>query len=273
MIEAVKPVETELPPQLGEVVGRLRSANASITGGDVSEGKRCYVVRTEGDFTTPEQVRGIVLRSAGASGVGGLGRVTVDDIADVSLQYKELKAEIRQRDREVEGEALARLARHIATAALRFFMVKATTTRVIAFDFAEAVSFEGETGPYLQYSMVRERNIRRKLEAAGMPTEVSADEVRGLDEELWADELWDLVLTAAQTAEVVEKAAGSLELSLIARQALDLAGKFHGVYHHHPILHEPDADLRRVRMAANQVFRKTALAILDILGVPVPEKM
>ena len=130
-----------------------------------------------------------------------------------------------------------------ATAALRFFMVKATTTRVIAFDFQEAVSFEGETGPYLQYSAVRERKIRRKLEAAGMPTEVDAGTVRGLDAELWTDDLWDLVLTAAQTPEAVEKGASTLELSLIARQALDLAGKFHGVYNRHRILDEADQDV------------------------------
>ena len=81
---------------VGEVASRLRSANASITGGDVSEGKRRYIVRTEGDFTAPDQVRSIVLRTSGADGAGSVGRVTVGDIANVSLQYKELKAEIRQ---------------------------------------------------------------------------------------------------------------------------------------------------------------------------------
>lgn len=121
--------------------------------------------------------------------------------------------------------------------------------------------------------MVRERNIRRRLEAAGMATEVSADEVRELPGELFADDLWDLVLTAAQTVEAVDKGAQSLELSLIARQALDLAGKFHAVYHRHRILDETDDGLRRARMAAVQVFRRSSLALLDLLGVPVPEKM
>ena len=145
---------------------------------------------------------------------------------------------------------------------------------MIAFDFAEALAFEGETGPYLQYSMVRERKIRRKLEAAGMPTEVDADAgARPLSRACGPTISGDLVLTAAQSVEAVEKAAESLELSLIARKALDLAGAFHGVYHRHRILDEADDQLRLARMAAVQVFRETSLALLDLLGIPVPEKM
>ncbi|MCP3964079.1 MAG: arginine--tRNA ligase [bacterium] len=209
-------------------------------------------------------------KSLEMSGRKGIG-VKADDLLD-QIEDK-CRDNVSERYPDLDAESLDDLARQLATAALRFFMVKATTTRVIAFDFQDALSFEGETGPYLQYSMVRERNIRRKLEAAGMETEVDAETVRGLDAELWADDLWDLVLTAAQTAETVEKAAGSLELSMIARQALELAGKFHGVYHRHRILDEADPDLRRARMAAVQVFRKSSLALLDLLGVPVPEKM
>ncbi len=80
---------------VGDVVTRLRAANASISGGDVSEGKRRYIVRTQGDLTAPEQVRNIVLRSD-AVGAGRIGRVTVGDIAAVSLGYKKLSAQIRQ---------------------------------------------------------------------------------------------------------------------------------------------------------------------------------
>ncbi|MFQ5972573.1 MAG: efflux RND transporter permease subunit [Alphaproteobacteria bacterium] len=79
---------------VSDVVSTLRAANASITGGDVDEGKRRYVVRTEGDFSTPEEVRDIVLRSE-ADGTG-VGRVTVGDIAQVSLTYKRVRAVIHQ---------------------------------------------------------------------------------------------------------------------------------------------------------------------------------
>ena len=209
-------------------------------------------------------------KSLEMSGRKGIG-VKADDLLD-QIEAK-CRENVIERYPELDAESLDDLARQLATAALRFFMVKATTTRVIAFDFQDALSFEGETGPYLQYSMVRERNIRRRLKAAGMATEVSADSVRELAGDLFADDLWDLVLTAAQTADAVEKAAESLELSLIARQALDLAGKFHAVYHRHRILDEADDALRRARMAAIQVFRQSSLALLELLGVPVPDKM
>ncbi len=209
-------------------------------------------------------------KSLEMSGRKGIG-VKADDLLDqVEAKLREMVVE---RYPELDAESLDDLARQLAIGALRFFMVKATTTRVIAFDFQEALNFKGETGPYLQYSMVRERKIRRKLEDAGMATEVDAATVAGLDAELWSDDLWDLVLAAAQTPAVVASASKSLELSLIARQALDLAGKFHSVYQRHRILDETNESLRQVRMATVQVFRKSLLALLDLLGVPVPEKM
>ena len=111
------------------------------------------------------------------------------------------------------------------------------------------MNFEGETGPYLQYSLVREGNIRRRLEEAGRPSEVNTEQVAALSSELWQDDLWDMVLAVAQIPATLESAARTLELSLLARQALDLARKFHSIYHRHPILHEEDESLRTVRLA------------------------
>jgi len=144
---------------------------------------------------------------------------------------------------------------------------------VIAFDFDEALNFEGETGPYLQYSLVREANIRRKLEAAGLATTVAPAEVEALPAELWSDDLWDLVLAVAQIDDTLRRAASTLELSLIARHALDLARKFHAIYHRHPILHEDDPALRRVRLATNAIFRRGLESLMEILGLPVPDRM
>jgi len=207
------------------------------------------------------------LEMSGRKGIG----VKADDLLD-QLEAKS-RDKIKERYPDLSSAELDELARQIATAALRFFMVKATTTRVIAFDLEEALNFEGETGPYLQYSMVRERSIRRRLEAEGMATEVEADVVRDLDGGLWADDLWDLVLASVQIPEAVERAADSLELSLIARQAIDLAGRFHAVYHRHRILGEADEGLRRVRMAANQIFRRSLEELVELIGVPVTGKM
>jgi arginyl-tRNA synthetase len=209
-------------------------------------------------------------RSLEMSGRKGIG-VKADDLLD-QLESRAAE-EIGRRNRDLGGEELADLARQIATAALRFLMVKATTTRVIAFDLDEALSFEGETGPYLQYSSVRPRNIRRRLAEAGLADDVTAEEVRALPAEAWEDDLWDLVLGVAETAEVLARAGASLELSLPARHALDLAQRFNALYHRHPILQEPDATLRTARLAATRVYQRGLEALADLLGIPLPEKM
>ena len=209
-------------------------------------------------------------KSLEMSGRKGIG-VKADDLLD-QLETKS-REEIAQRNPELSEGDVAERARQIAVAALRFFMAKATTNRLIAFDFDEALSFEGESGPYLQYSLVRDQAIRRKLQAAGIADEVSAGEVAALPAEAFTDDLWDLILEVAQTGELVEKAAESLELSLIARHALGLAQRLNGVYHKHPILQEPDAALRNARLTALRIFRRGLESISEILGVPIPERM
>ena len=210
---------------------------------------------------------GKALEMSGRKGIG----VKADELLD-RLEGK-AREEIAARNRELEREELRRLARQIATAALRFFMVKTTTTRVLAFDFDEALSFEGDSGPYLQYSLVRARNIGRRLAAAGLEPEVGAEAAAALASELWTDDLWELVHAVARTGEVVDKAASTLELSLVARHALDLAQAFHALYHHHPVLHEEDPALRRTRLATFQIFARGLRATADLLGIPEPERM
>jgi arginyl-tRNA synthetase len=168
---------------------------------------------------------------------------------------------------------LATLASQIATAALRFFMVKATTSRMIAFDFDEALSFEGDSGPYLQYSAVRARNIRRRLAEEGLESDVEPAAAAELPAAVWADDLWDLALTVAQIPDRVRAAGEGLEPSLVARQAIDLAQKFNAVYHRHPILQEPDAELRQARLAATRLFAGGMAELCELLGIDRPERM
>ena len=212
-------------------------------------------------------------RAMEMSGRKGIG-VKADDLLD-RLEEK-ARAEIASRNRELGHEELQRLAAEIAVAAVRFFMVKTGTTRVIAFDIDEALNFEGESGPYLQYSLVRARNIERKLAAAGASGNsdaVTPDAIAALPAELWSDDLWDLVHAASLVEETVERATSSLELSLIARQALELAQRFNTAYHHHPVLHEEDAALRMLRRGAFRNFAKAAGALCELLGIPEPERM
>ena len=207
------------------------------------------------------------LEMSGRKGIG----VKADDLID-QLELK-AREEIAKRNRDLGDAELDGLAHEIAIAALRFFMVKATNNRVIAFDFDEALNFEGESGPYLQYSLVRAKNIRRRLQQEGIAADVFAEEVAALPEEVWSEDLWDLILEVAQTGETVEKAAESLELSLVARHALDIAQRFNALYHRHPILQEKDPRLRAGRLATVQIFRRGLESLGELLGIPVPEKM
>ena len=209
-------------------------------------------------------------KSLEMSGRKGIG-VKADDLMD--QLFAKSREEISKRNRDLSEPELDGLALQIATAALRFFMVKATTNRIIAFDFDEALSFEGETGPYLQYSLVRAKNIRRRLREEGLPDDVQADEVSRLPAEVFEEDLWDLFLQVAETGELVEKGAESLELSLIARHALGLAQRFNGLYHKHPILQEKDEAVRAARLATVQVFRRGLETLGELLGIPIPEKM
>ena len=209
-------------------------------------------------------------RSVEMSGRKGIG-VKADDLLDRLVE--KAREQVAQRHRELGRPELQRLAEQIASAALRFFMAKATTTRVIVFDLDEALAFEGETGPYLQYSLVRGRNIQRKLAGAGLPAALDEAAVAALPEELWSDDLWELVHLAAGATEAVEKAAATLELSLVARHALELAQRFHALYHHHPVLHEADPGRRAVRQAAFQVAMRALAGLCELLGIEEPERM
>ena len=205
------------------------------------------------------------------SGRKGLG-VKADDLLDQLADKARLQIAARS-----AGEApdLARIEA-IAVGALRVYMTRYSRNKVIAFDFDEALAFEGDTGPYLQYAAVRAAGIFRKLEEQGLPGRLDAREaatVASLDAAYLDDGLWDVVRTCGRTPETFEKVAETLEVSLLVRHALAVAASFHHLYHTHPILQAPDEASRRARRAALQLVARTLADVLDVLGVPVPERM
>ncbi len=210
---------------------------------------------------------GKTLEMSGRKGIG----VKADDLIDRLIEGA--RGEILKRNRELPEADVDALARQISTAAVRFFMVKATTNRVIAFDLDEALAFEGDTGPYLQYSAVRPKNIRRKLAEAGLASRVEPAEVAALPAEVFEEDLWDLALAVAQAQEVAERATESLELSLLARHVLELCQRFNTAYNKYPLLQEPDPALRTARLAAVTLYERGLAALADLLGVPLPERM
>ena len=210
------------------------------------------------------------------SGRKGLG-VKADDLLDTLI--RSAGAEVGTRNPEFAAEDRQRIAQMIAIAAVRYFMIKFSRGKVIAFDLEEALSFEGESGPYIQYAVVRANNIFQKLqqrdgldEAALLKTlrDVPAGELDGAN---GSHELWSLVLDAARLDEVVEQVIRSLEFSVLGKYAFTLAQAFNAFYHRAPILNEERDDVRRWRAAAVIYLRNQLRTALDLMGVDVPPRM
>src|SRR5581483_5667780 len=128
--------------------------------------------------------------------------------------------------------------------ALRYFLLKFTRNTVIAFDFQEALSFEGETGPYVQYAAVRARNIFRKLEERGESKPDFAAELtqEALARQLAAEEGWQILLAASKANSAVERAVSAGEPAHVAKYAFQLAQSFNNFYHQYPVIHEQDRE-------------------------------
>jgi arginyl-tRNA synthetase len=207
------------------------------------------------------------------SGRKGLG-VKADDLID-ALQSKatENVREGSKREGLSDGE-VEQLGREVAVGALRYFMLKYGRNKVIAFDFNEALTFEGDSGPYLQYSTVRVQNIFRKMRERGVDGGLDDASLDALTlHEGLSDEMWELVRRSAEVPAAIRRAVESLELSVITHDLFELAQKFNSFYHKYPILNEPDAAERQRRAVCAEVFRRTMLASLELLGIPVPDRM
>jgi arginyl-tRNA synthetase len=211
------------------------------------------------------------------SGRKGLG-VKADDLLD-RLCDKPAE-EVSKRNPELAGAEVRAIANAIATAAVRYFMVKFSRGKVIIFDIDEALSFEGESGPYLQYAVVRANNIFNKLQErhgineAGVIAalrETPSSVLTTQDDE--GNDLWGLVLEAARLDEIVEQAVRTLELSVVAKYAFGLAQSFNGFYHKYSILNEERADARLWRAAAVAYYRLQLAKALELMGCTVPAKM
>jgi arginyl-tRNA synthetase len=215
------------------------------------------------------------------SGRKGLG-VKADDLID-RLETDALR-EVSSRHPELSADEQSATAHDIAVGALRYFLLKFTRNSVIAFDFKEALSFEGETGPYCQYAAVRANSIFRKLEGqAGAKAEelimsATAGEKSGSRiSEVLADEagteIWSLVMLAERLDEVIVQCAASAEPANLAKYTFTLARAFNLFYHRHRIIAEEDETKRAVLIAAANIARRQLTSALATLGIAVPERM
>jgi arginyl-tRNA synthetase len=211
------------------------------------------------------------------SGRKGLG-VKADDLLDRLVDTA--KAEVASRHPDLPtGESRA-IAEQIATAAVRYFLIKFSRGKVIAFDIEEALSFEGETGPYLQYSVVRANNIFTKLrerdgvseaDMLGQLSSIGRGPIEATDED--GLELWNLVLEAGRLDEIVEGSIRALEPAVLAKYAFGIAQMFNAFYHRQSVLNEVNPDARVWRAAAVAYWRRQMTRTLELMGCSVPARM
>jgi len=220
------------------------------------------------------------------SGRKGFG-VKADDLLDALITSA--GKEVDARHPELSEDERVSIASQIAIGALRYFMLKFTKPSVIAFDFKEALSFEGETGPYAQYAVVRASNIFRKggldpnsfcRDADGRVSSSvsntfaeSAETFSGYLAGESANDIWELWVAASQTSYIVRQSIATTEPAYLAKHAFRLAQLFNTFYHRYPILSEANEGRKRFLLTTVAVVRRELIRVLNVMGIGVPPVM
>ena len=212
------------------------------------------------------------LEMAGRRGLG----VRADDLLD-RLEMRAAE-EVRKRNPAMDDDWCGKTARQIAVGALRYYMLRFSRNRVVAFDLSAALAFEGETGPYLQYSVVRARNILAKVaerfggdevERTGLANRI---DLAALDPDTLADH-WNLASMLLRIDAVIRLAVDSLELSTVAKHAYVLAQAFNSFYHKYPVAQEEQESVRADRAALVRLYHDEMVDLLKLMGMTVPDRM
>src|SRR5215510_11161987 len=209
------------------------------------------------------------------SGRKGQG-VKADDLLD--MLETEAKKEVVQRNPELTPEETNTIALQIAVGALRYFLLKFTRTAIIGFDFKEALNFDGETGPYIQYAAVRGNNIINKVLELDPGFDFGRAQKMLNDPQLTvflneADDIWELLYLALRLDEIGQQVIVTLEPASLAKYAFTLAQRFNLFYHRYRIVSEEDAARRLFYILVVDLVREALARALDLMGIEVPRRM
>ncbi len=197
------------------------------------------------------------------SGRKGIG-IKADNLIDAV--FKSAREEVKKRNPEIGEEKIEEIASKISSAAIRYYMLKFTNSSVVLFDIDDALSFEGESGPYIQYSLVRMKGIRRKMTERGIITE-------GKSKWLNNSDYWSLIHRASQLDDILQKTREKMEISILAKYLFSLAQSFNIFYQKYPIIKEKNLEERNLRLALMDIIESKLLIGSEILGIQIPEKM
>ncbi len=192
--------------------------------------------------------------------------VDADDlIADMIETAREMSTELGKLDGCTKEEA-DNVCRIVGLGALKYFILKVDPKKTMLFDPRESIDFNGNTGPFIQYTHARICSILRKADEAGIDYK-SYDCTELLPEEV------ALIKSMADFPNVVKAAGESFSPSLIAAYAYDLAKTFNGYYHDHSILREEDGQKRRMRLMLAAEVARIIRRAMALLGIEVPQRM
>ena len=192
--------------------------------------------------------------------------VDADDlIADMIGTAREMSDELGKLDGCSEEEAAA-ISEMVGLGALKYFILKVDPKKTMLFDPRESIDFNGNTGPFIQYTHARIRSILRKAEEAGIDASTYVNATL-LPEEV------ELVKALAEYPAVVRTAGEQFAPSVIAAYAYDLAKQFNGYYHDHSILKEENEAVRSLRLKLAAEVARVIRSAMSLLGINVPERM
>jgi len=221
---------------------------------------------------SPEDRKRAHIEVSGRKGQG----VKADDLLDIL--EKEARSEVARRNRELTPAEAETISRQIAVGALRYFLLKFTRTAIIAFDFKEALNFDGETGPYIQYAAVRANNIFHKVREADPGFDFSHvhqmlnhPKLAVLLNE--SNDIWELLYTGLRLDEIGNQVISTLEPASLAKYAFGLAQQFNLFYHRYRIMSEEDPDKRLFYLLVVDLVREGLTKALDFMGIEVPRRM
>jgi len=208
------------------------------------------------------------------SGRKGQG-VKADDL--LNTLENEARREVEKRNPELSPGEVSEIAHQIAVGALRYFLLKFTRNAIIAFDFKEALNFDGETGPYLQYAAVRGNNILNKLRETEPDFNINRIDEFVKDPKLSGfletDDIWELVYTASRVDEITSQVIATLEPATVAKHAFTLAQRFSLFYHRYRIISEENEDRRMFYLSVVEFVRLSLAQTLELMGIQVPGRM
>lgn len=188
--------------------------------------------------------------------------VDADDLIDTMVaSAAEMGAE---RFAEMPAEESAEISRMVGLGALKYFLLKVDPRKNMLFNPKESIDFNGNTGPFIQYTYARIRSVIRKAE--GFDPQSTPNSEPNAKESV-------LIQKVADFPSVVAEAGKNYSPALIANYAYDLAKEYNQFYHDYSILREEDAEKRNLRLLLSYVVGRTLKSAMSLLGIEMPERM